>query len=242
MTIEPEKLDLTVLIPVCNEKDNIAPLAEEMIPILDGLGKAYEVLFVDDGSSDGTYEALCEAQARWPRIRVIKLKQHYGKTTALVAGWTRAKGDIIVTMDGDLQNDPRDIPKLIEQIPPYDLVCGMRIKRHDRWFRRVQSRIANRVRDWVIKDGIRDGGCGFQAFRRAGLESQKFFKGLHRFLPAMFLLEGFQVAQVPVNHRPRLHGKAKYNMLNRVVRAFDDMMAVRWLRSRQIQYEVEEER
>ena len=242
MTPEAETCDLTVLIPVYDEEENVGPLTDELRAVLDGLGKSYEALFVDDGSTDGTHKALCDIQARWPQVRLIKLKQNRGKTTALVAGWRRARGDVIVIMDGDLQNDPHDIPKLLEQIPPCDLVCGVRVKRHDTWFRRVQSRIANRVRDWVIQDRIRDSGSGLQAFRRAALEGQTFFDGLHRFLPAMFLLEGFMVAQVPVNHRPRMHGKAKYNLLNRVVRAFDDMMAVRWLRSRRIHYEVEEER
>ena len=235
-------LDLTVLIPVLDEEENVAPLLEELVPVLERLGKTYEIIFVDDGSTDKTYERLCELQARFPKIRVIRFKVNYGKTAALVAGWEESCGRIIVTMDGDQQNDPCDIPRMIEQIPPYDLVCGYRIRRHDSWFRRIQSAIANRVRDWVIHDGIRDSGCAFQALRHEALHTQKFYRGLHRFLPAMFMLDGYRVTQVPVSHRPRMRGKGKYNLRNRIVRTFDDLMAVRWLRSRWIKYEIAEKR
>lgn len=235
-------LDLTVLIPVCNEVENAAPLLEELVPVLEGLGKTYEIIFVDDGSTDGTYQRLRELQSRFPKTRLIKFTTNYGKTAALVAGWENSRGKIIIIMDGDLQNDPRDIPALIEQIPPYDLVCGYRIKRHDSWFRRMQSYIANQVRDWVIRDGIHDSGCAFQAIRHEALHTQKYYRGLHRFLPAMFMLDGYKVGQVPVNHRPRLHGYGKFNLRNRIVRTFDDLMAVRWLRSRWLRYEIEEKR
>lgn len=243
MTLEKEhKVDLTVLIPVYNEEDNIDPLLEELIPVLEAMGKTYEVLFVDDGSNDKTFAKICEHQKPGAHIRVVRLKRNSGKTPALVAGWSRAYGRIITIMDGDLQNDPRDIPKLMAQIPPFDLAIGYRTNRRDTWFRRFQSRIANRIRDWVIRDGIKDSGCAFVAFRRKALEGQRFFLGLHRFLPALFQIEGYTVTQVPVNHRPRLHGKAKYNFRNRVVRAFDDMMAVRWIRTHKIHYEIESER
>ena len=235
-------LDLTVLIPVRNEAENVEPLLDELIPVLEGLGKTYEVIFVDDGSTDGTYERLCHLRPRFPHVHLIKLAAAYGKTAALVAGWDRARGEIIVIMDGDLQNDPHDIPNMISQIPPYDLVCGYRTKRQDSWFRRMQSRIANWVRNRVIHDRIRDSGCAFQALRHEALHTQKFYLGLHRFLPAIFLLEGYKVVEVPVRHRPRRHGKGKFNMRNRIVRAFDDMMAVRWLQSRKIRYDIEEER
>lgn len=235
-------LDLTAVIPVCNEEPNVAPLLEELVPVLEALGETYEIVFVDDGSTDGTYRRLCELQSRFPKIRLIQFDTNYGKTAALVAGWEKSRGKIIVIMDGDLQNDPRDIPNLIEQIPPYDLVCGYRVRRHDPWFRRVQSYIANRVRNWVIRDGIRDSGCALQALRHEALHTQQFYRGLHRFLPAMFLLNGYKVNQVPVNHRPRLRGKGKFNLRNRIVRTFDDLMAVRWLRSRWIHYKIKEER
>lgn len=242
MPTESQALDLTILIPVYDEEDNLEPLVEELVPVLEGLDKTYEILFVDDGSTDATYRRLRDLQSRRPQIRLVKLATHCGKTTALVAGWDRARGKIIVTMDGDFQNDPQDIRKLLEQIPPYDLAIGYRVRRHDTWFRRIQSLIANRVRSWVIHDGIHDSGCGFQAFRREALSGQKFFRGLHRFLPALFLIEGYKVTQVSVNHRPRLHGRGKFNMRNRVIRAFDDMMAVRWIRTHRIRYKVEEER
>lgn len=242
MGAEGERLDLTVLIPVCDEVGNVEPLLEELVPVLDGLSKSYEVLFVDDGSTDGTYPRLCELQSRWPQVRLIKFATNYGKTAALVAGWNKARGDVIVIMDGDLQNDPRDIPKLLEQIGPYDLVCGYRINRRDSWFRRLQSSIANRVRNCVIQDGIRDSACAFQALRQSALSGQKFYGGMHRFLPALFQLEGYEVGQIPVGHRPRLHGRGKYNLRNRIIRTFDDLMAVRWIRSRKIQYRIEEER
>ncbi|MBM3334543.1 glycosyltransferase family 2 protein [Candidatus Sumerlaeota bacterium] len=234
-------LDLTVLIPVCNEVENVEPLLAELVPVLDGLGKTYEIIMVDDGSTDGTYERLCQIRAGFGRLRLARFTRNFGKTAALVAGWDRARGRIIVIMDGDLQNDPRDIPGLIGHIPPYDLVVGYRVKRHDSWFRRAQSSIANWVRNKVIKDNMRDSGCAFQALRHEALHTQKFYLGLHRFLPAVFLLEGYKVMEAPVNHRPRLRGKGKFNMRNRIFRAFDDMMAVRWLRSRKIRYEVNDE-
>jgi len=237
-----EAPDLTVLIPVYNEEENLVPLVEELVPILEGLGRSWEILFVDDGSTDRSYERLCELKGRYPRIRLVKFPRNFGKTAALAAGCDRARGEIIVTMDSDLQNDPRDIPKLIEQIPPCDLAIGYRVNRHDSLSRRVQSRIANWVRNLVIKDGIRDSGCGFQAFRRDAVRGHLLYNGLHRFLPALFLIDGYKVTQVPVNHRPRLHGKSKFNLRNRVFRAFDDMMAVRWIRTHKIRYEIEEER
>ena len=155
-------LDLTALIPVRNEVENMEPLLDELVPVLEGLGKTYEVILVDDGSTDGTYETLCQLRPRFPHVHLIKLAAAYGKTAALVAGWDRARGKIIVIMDGDLQHDPRDIANMIRQIPPYDLVCGYRTKRQDSWFRRLQSRIANWVRNRVIHDRIRDSGCAFR--------------------------------------------------------------------------------
>ena len=235
-------LDLTVIIPVYNEEGNVVPLVEELAPVLDGLNKSYEIIFVDDGSTDSTYLRLCEVQSRHSKIRLIKFDRNYAKTAALIAGWEEARGKIIVIMDGDLQNDPRDIPRMIEPIPAYDLVCGYRTHRNDSWLRRLQSAVANRVRNWVIRDGIRDGGCALQALRHEALHTQKFYRGLHRFLPAMFMLDGYKVTQVPVNHRPRRHGRAKFNLRNRIVRTFDDLMAVRWLRSRWIRYRIVERR
>jgi glycosyltransferase involved in cell wall biosynthesis len=239
---EAKPLDLTVLIPVFNEEENIQPLLDELVPVLDGLNKAYEILVVDDGSTDRTYRLLTEFQKSRPQIRLIKFARNYGKMDALAAGFKRARGDMVVTMDGDLQNDPRDIPRLLERIGPYDLVIGHRVRRNDNWFRRLQSRAANRIRNAVIRDGVADSGCGLQAFRREPLQGMRFFRGLHRFLPALFKMEGYKVAEIPVNHRPRHAGRAKYGIRNRVIRAFDDMMAVRWIRSHRIDYEIEEER
>lgn len=242
VTHPPGAVDLTVLIPVYNEEENIVPLVEELMPVLDALGKSFEVLFVDDGSTDGTWRLLGEMQARRPGIRLVKFARNFGKMPALAAGFERARGDIVVIMDGDLQNDPHDIPALLARIPPYDLVLGRRARRRDSWFRRLQSRTANRIRNAVLGDGVTDSGCGFQAFRRAPLARMRFYIGLHRFLPTLFQMEGCRTTEVPVNHRPRHAGVAKYGMRNRAWRAFNDMMAVRWLRSHQIRTEIEEER
>jgi dolichol-phosphate mannosyltransferase len=234
------KYDISIVIPVFNEEANIKPLGAELREVLDGLGKSYEIIFVDDGSGDRSFAILKEAASNDSRIRVIRFKRNTGQTAAFDAGFKAARGDIVVTMDADLQNDPHDIPHLLEKIGEFDVVCGWRQKRKDPWIKIVSSKIANFVRNMLSQEEIVDTGCSLKAFRKECLQNVKLFNGMHRFLPTLAKMEGFSVTQVKVNHRPRRFGTTKYNIRNRMVRAFADLLAVRWMKKRHLDYEIEE--
>ncbi len=233
-------MDLSVVIPVYNEEDNLRPLWEELREVLEGTGRTYEVIFVHDGSTDRSFSVLRELARGDPHIKVLKFKRNCGQTAAFDAGFRMARGEVVITMDADLQNDPKDIPRLLEKIGEYDLVCGWRHRRQDPWLKRVSSKIANFVRNKVSGDYIRDTGCSLKAFRRECIERLKLFEGMHRFFPTLARMEGFRVVEIKVNHRPRLFGKTKYNIRNRALRAFLDLLAVRWMKRRHLDYEVEE--
>ncbi|OGP84335.1 MAG: glycosyl transferase [Deltaproteobacteria bacterium RBG_16_54_11] len=232
--------DISLVIPVYNEQDSIKPLIAELGEVLNGLDKSYEIIFVDDGSRDRSFALLKEAAAHDPRIRAIRFRKNAGQTAAFDAGFRTAQGDIVVTMDADLQNDPRDIPRLLEKIERFDVVCGWRHKRRDPWIKIVSSQIANAVRNTLSQEEIADTGCSLKAFRRESLHDMKLFNGMHRFLPTLAKMEGFTVTQVKVNHRPRRFGRTKYNIRNRMVRAFADLLAVRWMKKRHLTYEIKE--
>ena len=234
------KYDISIVIPVFNEEANIKPLGAELREVLDGLGKSYEIIFVDDGSGDQSFAILKDAASNDSRIRVIRFKRNTGQTAAFDAGFKAARGDIVVTMDADLQNDPHDIPHLLEKIGEFDVVCGWRQKRKDPWIKIVSSKIANFVRNMLSQEEIVDTGCSLKAFRKECLQNVKLFNGMHRFLPTLAKMEGFSVTQVKVNHRPRRFGTTKYNIRNRMVRAFADLLAVRWMKKRHLDYEIEE--
>jgi dolichol-phosphate mannosyltransferase len=207
-------------------------------------GTSYELLFVDDGSSDGTAHILQELVAKRPEVRMIRFRHNAGQTAALDAGFKRARGQVVVTLDADLQNDPRDIPHVLEKLKDYkdyDVVCGIRQHRQDTWWRRLSSKIANRIRRSVLHDDIIDIGCSLRAYRRHCLASIKLYHGMHRFLPVLLRLEGFRIGQTPVSHHPRRYGRSKYNARNRAWRALMDLWAVRWMQSRQLRYEVIEQ-
>jgi len=232
--------DISLVIPVYNEQESIKPLIAELREVLNRLNKSYEIIFVDDGSRDRSFEILKEAASHDPQIRVIRFRKNAGQTAAFDVGFRAAKGDIVVTMDADLQNDPHDIPRLLEKIEKFDVVCGWRYKRKDPWIKIVSSKIANVVRNMLSQEEIVDTGCSLKAFRRESLQNMKLFNGMHRFLPTLAKMEGFTVTQVKVNHRPRRFGKTKYNIRNRMVRAFADLLAVRWMKKRHLTYEIEE--
>ena len=232
--------DISIVIPVYNEQDSIRPLIAELGEVLNGLDKSYEIIFVDDGSRDRSFELLKEAASQDPQIRVIRFRKNTGQTAAFDAGFRAAQGDIIVTMDADLQNDPHDIPHLLEKIGAFDVVCGWRHKRNDPWIKIISSKIANFVRNKLSKEEIVDTGCSLKAFRKECLQNMKLFNGMHRFLPTLAKMEGFTVTQVKVNHRPRRFGTTKYNIKNRMVRAFADLLAVRWMQKRHLKYEIEQ--
>ena len=220
--------EISVIIPVCNEEGNVAQLQKELEMALDDV--AYELLFVDDGSRDRTIEQI----QRHPGVRILEFEKNTGQSAAIYAGLAAARGKILVLIDGDLQNDPSDIPRLLAEIDGgADLVCGYRLKRRDTWFKRVQSRIANQVRSRFTKDGVRDTGCTLKAMRRECREALIPFYGMHRFIPALIKGLGYKITEIPVNDRPRRHGISKYNFGNRALRATIDMFGVRWLLSRQ---------
>ncbi len=233
---------LSVVIPAYNEEPNVEPCYRELVGVLSGLGHAFEVIVVDDGSTDGTFAALGALAAADPRLRVIRFRRNAGQTAALAAGFRAARGDVVVTLDADLQNDPRDIPRLLEALAGHDAVCGWRVARRDPWAKRVASRVANRVRQRFTGDGVHDTGCMLKAFRRDALAPLPLYRGMHRFLPALLRLEGFRVGEVPVRHRPRRAGRSKYGNWSRLWAGLADLWAVRWMARRRLDYEIAEER
>jgi dolichol-phosphate mannosyltransferase len=234
-------LQLSIVIPVYNERANLPPLWEEIHPVLNSLARSFEVIFVDDGSTDGSAEELARIRAAAPEVRVLHLEVNSGQSAALFAGFRAARGRLVVTLDADRQNDPADIPRLLDRIPEHDAAVGYRPRRADTWVRRASSRIANSVRNALSGDDIIDTGCTLKAFRRECLEGLPEFTGMHRFLPTLVRMKGHRVCQVPVGHRPRVAGESKYGIGNRVFRAFSDLLAVRWMKSRHIRCRVTEE-
>ena len=229
--MEPQ---VSLIVPVYNEEESLPVLAEEIRAALAPTPYSYEVLFVDDGSTDASPEVLRRLAAADPRLRVLRLRRNSGLSAGLAAGFDHARGDLLVSLDSDLQNDPADIPALLAELAGYDVVCGIRARRRDNWLRRASSRIANGVRNWATDESIADVGCTLRAYRAEFVRRLPMFTGMHRFLPTLLRLEGARVKEVPVNHRPRLHGQAKYNVRNRIWKAIADLMAVRWMQRRWI--------
>lgn len=232
---------LTVVIPAYNERANVEPLYRELVGVLDEIGQPFEILFVDDGSTDGTDEILRGLGAKDTRVRILRFRGNAGQTAALHAGFHAARGAVVVTMDADLQNDPHDIPRLLAALPGWDAVCGWRVDRRDPWTKRVASRVANRVRERFTRDGVHDTGCTLKAFRREAVQSLYLYRGMHRFLPALLQMEGRRVTEVPVSHRPRRAGTSKYGNWGRLWAGLADLFAVRWMARRRLAYEIEKE-
>jgi dolichol-phosphate mannosyltransferase len=228
---------LSVVVPLYNEEGNIVQLQREIDQALGQAGIDYELLLVDDGSTDGTLSQI----QRGPRVRVLAFAENAGQSAAMHAGIHHARGALIATLDGDLQNDPADIPRLIAALDGdsgYDLVCGYRAQRKDSPFKRLQSRVANAVRSRFVGDGVRDTGCTLKVMRQPCREALLLFNGMHRFIPALVRSLGYRVTEVPVNHRPRIHGVSKYGFGNRALRATLDMIGIRWLNSRRTRYRI----
>ena len=233
--------DLSIVIPAHNEAESIELCVRETAGVLDHLQRPYEILVVDDGSQDATFEILRKLRSDIPALRALRFKERRGQTAAMDAGFRNAAGEIVVTLDADLQNNPADIPRLLDALPGWDAVCGVRVKRNDSFVRLISSRIANWVRNRLSDETIQDTGCTLKAYRRECLLKLKLFDGMHRFLPTLLKMEGCRVTELPVGHRPRLRGKAKYNIRNRVFKSFRDLLAVRWMKHRWIRYEIEEQ-
>jgi dolichol-phosphate mannosyltransferase len=234
-------VELSLVVPAYNERENLAPLLDEITSAL--AGRTYEVIVVDDGSTDGTLQELKALRTRHPQLRVLALERNSGQTAAFAAGFRAARAPIVITLDADLQNDPTDIPRLVDTLQQSGAtaVAGFRATRRDTPWKRLQSRIANGVRNRLNGEVIRDTGCSLKAFRTEAVRELPLFAGMHRFLPTLIKMQGGTVTEVPVGHRPRRHGQTKYGMWNRVWRSLADAFAVRWMQRRALHYRVREE-
>jgi len=231
---------LSVVIPIKDERENLPPLTEQLLKVLEARDESrrapFEIIYVDDGSTDGSGPLLDALAGQHSQVTVLHFDRNYGQTAGFAAGFRRAQGELIVTMDGDLQYDPADIATLLPLAAQYDLVCGRRTDRHDTLIRRLSSRIAYLVRNAVTHDRVRDTGCSLKVFRRAVVERLPWFDGMHRFFPALARMHGFTVTEVPVRHLPRLHGRSKYGIGNRLFKGLYDLVAVRWMMRRVLRY------
>ena len=224
--------ELSIVIPVRNESDNVEPLYRELTETLEAAGRPYEVLFVDDGSTDETYGRLAKIQAGDARVRVIRFRRNFGQTAAFAAGFAHARGRYIVTSDGDLQNDPADIPRMVAELEHgHDIVCGWREKRRDAFItRRIPSMIANRLISWATGVRLHDYGCSLKVFRAEVVKPLKLYGEMHRFLPAIASEMGVSISETVVNHRPRRHGRSNYG-ISRTIRVVLDLLTVKFLLS-----------
>ncbi len=234
-------MKLSVIVPVYNERDNLPLLVEEIGRAL--AGRRYEIVAVDDGSTDGSLDVLKALKQTHPELHILAFAANAGQTAAFAAGFGVARGSVVVTLDADLQNDPADIPALVDELERSGAaaVAGYRVERRDTGWKRLQSRIANGVRNRLNRETIRDTGCSLKAFRVEALSALPLFNGMHRFLPTLVRMHGGRVTEVPVRHRPRRFGSTKYGMWNRVFRALVDALAVRWMQGRALRYRVREE-
>jgi len=223
-------MKLSIVIPVYNEEENIPKLYEELKAVLEKLPYDYEIIFVDDGSTDRSYEILKEISQKDKKVKVIRFRRNYGQTAAMYAGFQHAEGDVIITMDGDLQNDPRDIPKLLEKIEEgYDIVSGWRKNRKDNFLTRtLPSKVANWLISKVTGVELHDYGCTLKAYRKEVAKNYRLYGDMHRFLPAVAKSFGAKITEVVVNHRPRLYGKSKYG-IGRTIRVMLDILLVKFL-------------
>jgi glycosyltransferase involved in cell wall biosynthesis len=232
---------LSIVVPVYDEVENLRPLWLELDAALRAIGRPAEVIFVDDGSTDGSAEVIRELAASDKRIRLIRFASNSGLTTAFHAGFEAARGEIVATLDADLQNDPADIVTLLGHLDGFDAAVGWRRDRRDTWFKRVSSRVGNAVRNVVSGDRVHDSACSLRVMRRACLSALPPYQGMHRFVPTLLHIAGYRVVEVPVNHRPRRFGRSKFGARNRALRGFVDLLAVCWMMRRQIRYRVAED-
>jgi dolichol-phosphate mannosyltransferase len=221
---EGETIYLSVVVPVYNEEENLPILIPQLDEVLKPLGKPFEMIFVDDGSTDGSRRVLKEMISQYPQIRILGFRKNCGETAAGAAGLKEARGEVVITIDADLQNDPKNIPTMLAYLGEYDMVTGWRQKREDSWVKRITSKIANGIRNGLSGETIQDSGCTFRAYRRECLQNIKLYKGMHRFMPTLVKMEGFRVIEIPIAHHPRKFGVSKYTTWNRMARAFVDQM------------------
>ncbi len=234
-------MDVSVLMPAHNEEGCIEAVVRETAAVLRGMGRRCEIVVVDDGSTDGTLERLGNLRPEVPELRVLRMAVRSGQSAALGAALRAARGAALVTMDADGQNDPADIPALMARLGCCDVCCGYRVHRRDSWSKRVGSRIANALRNFVLRESIRDTGCTLKAFRAEGARRLPMqFRGMHRFLPALMAMEGARIEELPVGHRARAAGSSKYTNRGRLREAWGDLWAVRWMQKRHRDIRAEE--
>jgi len=225
--LHESNLELSIVIPVFNEEDNIPHIVESLESVLDTCGRSHEMIFIDDGSTDGTFCALKDAHDRNPCIKTIKFRRNFGQSAALKAGFDHATGDVVISMDGDLQNDPDDIPVLLDKLEneDYDVVCGWRADRKDSVSKKYISKIANVVRRNITSEFIHDSGCTFRAYKNECVKGLELYGETHRYIPAMLLWKGYRIGEVKVKHHSRKHGETKYNW-RRIIKGFLDLIVI----------------
>ena len=238
--IDPAVVELSIVVPVFNEVDNVRRVATEVIATFERLGSPFELLFVDDGSNDGTHDALERLIRQDPRVRALRHARRAGQSSALRTGVLHSRSSLVAVLDGDGQNDPADLPEMLSQFADLDnetegnagMLIGHRVDRRDRWSKRVASRLANRVRRWVLRDGTPDSGCGIKVFRRSRFLDLPAVDHMHRFLPALFRSAGYAIESMPVHHRERVAGDSKYGIRDRLLPGIVDLVGVAWLTRR----------
>ena len=225
--LHERNLELSIVIPVFNEEDTIPHIVESLESVLDTCGRSHEMIFIDDGSTDGTFCALKDAHDRNPCIKTIKFRRNFGQSAALKAGFDHATGDVVISMDGDLQNDPDDIPVLLDKLEneDYDVVCGWRADRKDSVSKKYISKIANVVRRNITSEFIHDSGCTFRAYKNECVKGLELYGETHRYIPAMLLWKGYRIGEVKVKHHSRKHGVTKYNW-RRIIKGFLDLIVI----------------
>ena len=233
---------LSLVIPCYNEQENVPTLLDRVAKALVQTGKPFEVILVDDGSTDQTPALLSAGRAQFPWLRVLRMQKNGGQSAAFEAGFAAARGAVIATIDADLQNDPEEIPRLLPMLDGQgvDMITGWRKERQDTRFRRWQSRQANRIRNWISQETVIDSASSLKIYRAEALKGLKLFNGAHRFFPTLVKMRGYTCLETPVKHSARFAGTAKYGFRNRALRAFVDLLAIRWMKSRHLKYHVHE--
>ncbi|OHB25520.1 MAG: glycosyl transferase [Desulfuromonadaceae bacterium GWC2_58_13] len=231
---------ISVIVPVYNEAENLGQLVAELQSSLSPLICPHEILFVDDGSTDESLAIIRALAAEHSQIQCIAFEKNTGQSAALYAGFQQARGDVVITLDADLQNDPADIPVMLRYYGDYDMITGWRKNRRDPLSKKIASKVGNSFRNWMTRETIHDTGCSLKIMRADMLKKIKMFRGLHRFLPTLMRLEGARVIEVPVNHRPRLHGVSKYTNWRRGIEGFQDVLAVQWMQKRNLRIKIRE--
>jgi dolichol-phosphate mannosyltransferase len=237
-----EPLLLSLVIPCYNEEENVKVLLERVSGALAGLGKPFEVILVDDGSTDSTPALLKEGMGKYPWLRVLRMAKNGGQSAAFEAGFAAARGELIATIDADLQNDPEEIPRLVPLLDErkVDMITGWRKDRQDTKFRKWQSRQANRIRNWITQETVNDSASSLKVYRAYAVKGMKLFRGAHRYFPTLVKMRGYTVYETPVKHSQRYAGTAKYGFGNRAFVGIYDLIGVRWLKKRWLNYQVTE--